>query len=170
MYIGPWQEYRLAQAQRGSNVNTEELKRQWQEELCQKFQGQDEERIREALSQLPAIPVKSRKTIRQVASKHLDITKTQVSNNNQSEGLRVRIKLPKPRVKKKKKKIAALTALDAVERRKQMYMDQIKEIQQQESISLPPIVPPATAELSDVEEEMDDLLKWADELDEDFIL
>lgn len=44
MYIGPWQEYRLAQAQRGSNVNNEELKRQWQEELCSQFQGQDEER------------------------------------------------------------------------------------------------------------------------------
>lgn len=135
-------------------------------------------RFREALSQLPVIPVKSRKTIRQVASKHLDITKTQVSNNNQSEDLRVRIRLPKPRKKKKKKKIVALTALDAVERRKQMYKDQIKEIQQQESVSLPPIAkatpPPvvvvATAELSDVEEEMDDLLKWADELDEDFIL
>ncbi|KAI9993542.1 hypothetical protein PInf_015665 [Phytophthora infestans] len=109
MYIGPWQEYRLAKIQDDA---IQRLRQEWEATLSGQLAPGDDDRIRELMQ--PSV----RET--GVVQRR---TKTRENNQEMHDPSSSRAPFKPPRPKKGKK----LTALEQVQKRKKMFATWIKE-------------------------------------------
>ncbi|EEY61681.1 uncharacterized protein PITG_02019 [Phytophthora infestans T30-4] len=161
MYIGPWQEYRLAKIQDDA---IQRLRQEWEATLSGQLAPGDDDRIRELMQPLVAkLPSMLLAANRPESAR---------SSNNQEthdpSSSRAPFKPPRPKKGKK------LTALEQVQKRKKMFATWIKEAAPANPSNQAPIVSPtisAPSNAADIdldesvdEEELNKLLNWTDTL------
>ncbi|POM71230.1 Hypothetical protein PHPALM_12223 [Phytophthora palmivora] len=172
MYIGPWQEYRLAKIQDDA---IQRLRREWEAQLRGQLPTGEDDRIRELMQPLMAkMPsLLAPKGSGDVSYRH---TKLRDENNQDThDGNSSRI-VPKPPKPKKKGKKAALTSLEQVQKRKKMFATWIKQAGNGNNDEPEQATPEANPESTisnavDIdldetvdEEEINKLLNWTDTL------
>ncbi|EGZ21383.1 hypothetical protein PHYSODRAFT_542426 [Phytophthora sojae] len=164
MYIGPWQEYRLAKIQDDA---IQRLRREWEAQLRGQLPAGDDDRIRELMQPLVAklpsllLAAKSR-------------TNTRGESNQETHEERSARGAPNPPVPKPKKKgkKAPLTSLEQVQKRKKMFAKWIKQAGNNDAGGQrATVASPASSNAGDVdldesvdEDEVNKLLNWTDTL------
>ncbi|CAK4628589.1 hypothetical protein LEN26_001765 [Aphanomyces euteiches] len=143
MYIGPWQEYKLAKIQ---DAAVQKLRQEWEAHLKSTLvapQDGEDERIRQMmepiLAKLPSMLLSNRAKPSSQASQRATKRSIRPPPPNNQESIQER-RVPPKAISKQKKAKTPLSSIDAVARRRQMWKEPT-EPRVEEPVRLPQVAP-----------------------------